>query len=497
MAQQHEQKRQRALVVGSSGSCAAAKDGWDALPKLVVELLKNAGFETRNETDSEDLAARLATESDQGELSVLVVCTLEASREPRLELAAGLTAVDDQIGRLIEGETRRTMRVVYACMSRLLRAARPPYQPSTVVLLGSKMVRSPNSPSQIIASAAKRALAGFAGSLFFERRGAGLRVTSVHPGPLGEGIGPADLAQALVFPLSLGPHACVESVDLVAISRAPASRAGGRRLAKGAVVVTGGSRGIGAAVAERLAREFGFRVTLLGRDEAALAESARKCAVHVGSDAVAATCVDLRDNVRLRAAIDGAAMRWGGLTSIVCSAGINRRRNAASKDGKSFADPVVWQDVVNSNLNSAMAATGYAVPHLVATSTEGLSPAIFFVGSRNVRIGGAIGQQAYLASKAGINAFAQSVQQELKPLGIKVVVLNVGLVATDLGTRTPTNQAFKPVSGDLQIQPSDVGEACVYAFRCAPHVSPAAIDICGTSEEFLGAGGEALKASSL
>jgi len=96
-----------------------------------------------------------------------VLFCLEASfKEPRKALTSK-EDFEDQWARLMEGETKRAFSFVFESLSYLLAHSKTAQVPSSIVFLGSKLVRSPNSPQQIMASSVKRAVAGFAGSLFF------------------------------------------------------------------------------------------------------------------------------------------------------------------------------------------------------------------------------------------------------------------------------------------------------------------------------------------
>ena len=109
-------------------------------------------------------------------------------------------------------QTYCQMLLVIMALPYLVKSAVPHVDPSHVILLGSRLCRSSNSPGQLIVSASKRTLQSFAGSLFFERRNDGIKVALINPGP--EKFEAVDLATALLFPLNVGPTTCVETVDL-------------------------------------------------------------------------------------------------------------------------------------------------------------------------------------------------------------------------------------------------------------------------------------------
>jgi 3-oxoacyl-[acyl-carrier protein] reductase len=187
------------------------------------------------------------------------------------------------------------------------------------------------------------------------------------------------------------------------------------------VLVTGGSRGIGAAVA------------------AAFAEQGDRVAVHYGSSKDAAEAVvaglagdghlavqaDLTDAGAVRRMVDEAARRLGGLDVLVNNAGVFVAHPPLSTD---FAEwQRVWSLTLATNLTGAANATFCALPHLLARG----GGAVVNVSSRGA-FRGEPDTPAYAASKAGLNAFGQSMAQTLAPHGISVGTVAPGFVQTDM-----------------------------------------------------------------
>jgi len=274
------------------------------------------------------------------------------------------------------------------------------------------------------------------------------------------------------------------------------------------------SKGIGRSIALALCEKFRMPVALVGRDAKSLADASAECAAFVPRDHVMTFAFDVRDNARMKKAVDETAARFGAITVLVCSAGINRRRWSVAPDGKKFADPKLWQELMDINVSSTMcaflatgapartnaptAATGYALPHMLrGTTSEGVAPCVLFVGSRIVRTGGAPGQQSYAASKMALAGFSQSIHYEVRAHGIRTCCLNVGIVATDLGSRGPSGGSFGIAKTSMLIQPSDVSAACVNIVGSPAYVNVTAIDMSGTSPEFLSNDGESLRMTKL
>jgi NADP-dependent 3-hydroxy acid dehydrogenase YdfG len=200
----------------------------------------------------------------------------------------------------------------------------------------------------------------------------------------------------------------------------------------------------------------------------------------------------------MKQVIQDAGIEFGSIGVLVCSAGFNRRASAIMKseeeDKLKFANPLVWKEIMDVNYGSAISATSYALPFMVNQLN---GPSIFYIGSRTIRLGNSPGQQAYVASKMAISGFAASVQHEVKNYGIRVICLNVGLVATELGTKVPKKGNFIPVKGSDQIQPEDIADMVSFTLNLPYNISPQTIDSCGMKEEFLDNQGKALKMAGL
>ncbi|MER7722353.1 SDR family oxidoreductase [Streptomyces sp. NPDC096323] len=179
-------------------------------------------------------------------------------------------------------------------------------------------------------------------------------------------------------------------------------------------VVTGAARGVGAAVARRLA-ERGARVALLGLEEAVLAEVAASLPTpsHYWH-------VDVTDDAAM-AAVGEAVRRRMGRTSIVVA-------NAGVAEGGPFAgsDPVTWRRVIEVNLVGSSITARAFLPDLL--ETRGYYLQIASLAS----IGAAPLMSAYCASKAGVESFAHSLRAELAPRGVGVGAAYLNWTDTDM-----------------------------------------------------------------
>lgn len=189
-----------------------------------------------------------------------------------------------------------------------------------------------------------------------------------------------------------------------------------------AVLVTGGSRGIGRAIAEAFAGQ-GDRVAVHYRDAAALASGVLAGLPGDGHTMVQA---DLADAGAVRRAVDGAAAALGGLDILVNNAGVFFRHPVTEVSYEEWQ--AAWQQTLGVNLTGAANVTWCAVQHMIAGGRGGR---IINVSSRGA-FRGETEQPAYGASKAGLNAFGQSLAPALAPHGIAVAAVAPGFVDTDM-----------------------------------------------------------------
>ncbi len=188
-----------------------------------------------------------------------------------------------------------------------------------------------------------------------------------------------------------------------------------------AVLVTGGSRGIGRAVARAFA-ERGDRVAVhwgssRDRAEQVLAE--------LPGDGHVLVQADMADAAAVGAMVDRAAEQLGRLDVLVNNAGVFTAHPPLTTSYEDWQ--AAWSHTLAVNLLGAANATFRAVPHLVAAG----GGAVVNVSSRGA-FRGEPDNPAYGASKAGLNAFAQSMALALGPQGISVTCVAPGFVQTEM-----------------------------------------------------------------
>jgi 3-oxoacyl-[acyl-carrier protein] reductase len=188
-----------------------------------------------------------------------------------------------------------------------------------------------------------------------------------------------------------------------------------------AVLVTGGSRGIGRAIARAFA-ERGDRVAVHWGSSR---ERAERVLAELPGDGHVLVQADLADAGEVARMVDDAAAGLGGLQVLVNNAGVFTAHPPLATSYEQWQE--VWSRTLAVNLVGAANATFRAVPHLVAAG----GGAIVNVSSRGA-FRGEPDTPAYGASKAGLNAFGQSMALALAPHGISVGTVAPGFVQTEM-----------------------------------------------------------------
>jgi len=227
-----------------------------------------------------------------------------------------------------------------------------------------------------------------------------------------------------------------------------------RELANQRVLVTGGSSGIGLAVAEALAQE-GAEVALLARNEVGLAAAKRKLA-ESGAEAITVPA-DVTDREALAAAVDEAARQLGGLDVLVtAAAGLSFGRFTETA-------PDDFDATVETVLIGTVDTIRAALPHL-----ERSRGAVVTVGSIAAHMP-LPGMAAYTASKHGIVGFLETVRVELEESGSSVTIslVNPGAVDTPLWSNLESSTGLLPPSppSPTLYSPESIAEAVLAVIR--------------------------------
>jgi NAD(P)-dependent dehydrogenase (short-subunit alcohol dehydrogenase family) len=223
-------------------------------------------------------------------------------------------------------------------------------------------------------------------------------------------------------------------------------------MASRAGLVTGGSSGIGKALARALGEE-GYAVTIAGRDEAKLAAAADE--LRADGVVVEAVTADLADEEAIDALVEAHRRAYGRMDVLVNSA-------ADGTAGLRIDD--LPTDVLDHNLDVNLRAlfltTRASLAMLRAAGAEHGKALVVNVSSMAAK-GGAPGLSFYAAAKAGVNALTESAQGELCDAGVQLTILSPGFTATPMSSWARR----AGVAPEEMVQPSDLGEALRFLLR--------------------------------
>jgi len=241
------------------------------------------------------------------------------------------------------------------------------------------------------------------------------------------------------------------------------------------VLVTGGSRGIGAAVARAFA-EAGDRVAVhYGASRAA----AEEVAASLAGDGHVVVGADLADPEAVGAMVEAAAEGLGGLEVLVNNAGVFTPHPITETTYEEWQR--AWHDTLAVNLLGAANAAWCAVPHMI----EAGGGRIVNVSSRGA-FRGEPRSPAYGASKAALVAFGQSLARALGPHRIAVTTVAPGWTETDMAVDTLSGPRGEEIRAESPLgrvaTPEDVARAVLYlASPEAEMASGTVIDVNGAS----------------
>jgi 3-oxoacyl-[acyl-carrier protein] reductase len=200
-------------------------------------------------------------------------------------------------------------------------------------------------------------------------------------------------------------------------------------------IVTGGSRGIGLAIARGLATE-GAHVSITGKDQSHLS-AARLIIEKEGPGSVEALRADVRRYEDVENAVAATVARFGGLDVLINNAGIGIFANVADMT------PPQWSDVIDTNLTGVFYACHAAIPYMRRRG-GGFIINISSLASKNAFPMAA----AYCATKSGLNAFSEALMQEVRYDNIRVSYVMPGSVATEFMGGDESKGADWKVSAD-------------------------------------------------
>lgn len=245
-------------------------------------------------------------------------------------------------------------------------------------------------------------------------------------------------------------------------SKRPQAALSASRLAGKIAVITGGSSGIGFAIAQALAAE-GCGVVITGRERKALQTAAGRVfqIVPKGESAtVVAEVCDVRNPLAVAALFASVKERFGTIDILVNNAGISQPATPLEQTSLEL-----WQDNLDTNLTGVFLCTRAALPLMKAGATivNNLSAAAKQLFPN---------YYAYTAAKMGALGFTLSLRAELMPRGIRVLALLPGATDTDIWQQIMPN-----APRDHMIDAASVAQAVLYAVLLPPKVNPSEISL--------------------
>ncbi len=219
-------------------------------------------------------------------------------------------------------------------------------------------------------------------------------------------------------------------------------------------IVTGGTKGIGRAIAEALVRE-GISVCIAARKQAEIDTTLKE----LGGAAVGFVC-DVRDYDRVKALIDYTVDRLGGLDILVNNAGIGIFETVAETSPEGF------RAVLETNLFGVFYCCHEAIPRMKERG-----------GGYIINISSLAGANphpsmaAYNASKFGLNGFSEALMQEVRHDGIKVSYIMPGSVNTEFGGDSSENEK------SWQLTPQDIARVVIDLLRHDDRSLPSRVEI--------------------
>jgi len=207
-------------------------------------------------------------------------------------------------------------------------------------------------------------------------------------------------------------------------------------------VVTGGSRGIGFAIARALL-DRGASVVITGTKAETLAKAAASLETGGRGGGIATEAADVRKPADVDRMLATASSRFGGVDILVNNAAVGIFTNVADMSTQQ------WSEVIDTNVTGMFLCCHAAIP-LMRKRGGGWIINISSLAGTNPFPSAA----AYCASKAAVDAFSQALMQEVRHDGIRVAHIAPGSVNTNFA-------GHEPSGGDWKLAPEDIAEVVV------------------------------------
>ena len=214
-------------------------------------------------------------------------------------------------------------------------------------------------------------------------------------------------------------------------------------------LVTGASRGIGAAIADTLAAQ-GATVIGTATSEAGAAKLGERLAAHGGHGRV----LDVATPGAIEALVEAIATEFGAISILVNNAGITRDNLLMRMKDED------WQAIIDTNLTSVFRSSKAVMRGMMKARKGRIINIASVIG-----VTGNAGQANYAAAKAGIIAFSKSLAKEIGSRGVTVNVVAPGFIATDM-TRDLPEASKTALTEQIALgrlgEPDDIAQAVAF-----------------------------------
>jgi len=221
--------------------------------------------------------------------------------------------------------------------------------------------------------------------------------------------------------------------------------------------ITGGSKGIGRAIAEQML-QAGMNVGITGRSINSLNLVTDELKAQYG-DKIVSFESDVRDYTAQQNAVSELVAKFGGLNVVIANAGIG---HFAPIDEMTHEQ---WNDIIDINLTGVFNTVKASVESI--KKSEGYIITIASLAGTNFFAQGS----AYNASKFGLVGFTQAIMLDLRKYGVKVSTIKPGSVSTYFNDHTPND------ADSWKIQPEDIAELTMNILNMNPRTLPSKIEV--------------------
>ncbi|GAB6077256.1 3-oxoacyl-[acyl-carrier-protein] reductase [Desulfurobacterium crinifex] len=230
------------------------------------------------------------------------------------------------------------------------------------------------------------------------------------------------------------------------------------------VLVTGGTRGIGRAIAERF-KDVGAVVYITGTNE----EKTKAVAEEIGVNGVK---MDVTDREEVKRVVSEILEKEGQIDVLINNAGITKDTLFMRMKDED------WDSVINTNLNGVYNVTRAVVPAMVKKRSGNIiniSSVVGFTGN--------VGQVNYSATKSALIGFTKSLAKELGGRGIRVNCIAPGYITTDMTEKIPAKikeELLKSIPLKREGEPKEIADVCLFlASNMASYITGTVIHVNG------------------